>query len=545
MSVLDYYDANAVSRYPLKDNATLGWTSSGLSGYLPNDVVLDVAFSVFNGIPYSPSLFQISYTYNTNPANDSWVLTIKLNSSITVSLNVVYTGNKYTAVYTDSTIVVRVVLDTVALSSFFRGLFTANDVLTFDNTNVFCTAGIRLNGAGVSSFIFANNVAGSPSSIGTFSAPSISGGSNLSILNENGNPAMSVLAGAGTGLRDICTQVQGLLTQINGITADAAGNLNLVTSHGLNLDTTSSNTVQLTSSSRPECTPAEMANFAYYLNRIQDGANQLGNLVTQTLAIYDTTISNYTVKIEADRALKPAYLKVESSRTANAVDDYITVNAAIYSANVQPIPVQLAVTVGGQYTVVEDSIYTVQAGVKLIGATAPGLANAVLQCSDQLSQRFVVTSPKTRGVSAVNSGTDVFDVQFQLRSPNATAGYGLPLIYTKPNFNWSYTSINDGKTKTIQLALSLIGPAVALNTSLALGYPSSLGYGASKLVLNNHVNTGSTLTTGFQNLNVDFSTAAVYYATLTTPATTTGTLSVPVQLTTAMGSVLKSITITL
>ena len=344
---LGYLTENSLSLYPFKDNCSLASSRSPFER-LGNDVFLDFQFSTNNPSAKRVCLSILEYTYEgQNP------------------LNVRYFTFKYRVADENSalvTIITQVILaDTVTDRGLFHTQLTENGY-TYAIKIIVGAGLVKLHTDGViKSFDFDSNFFQIPAAEFLGSCVMLAHPIVTSITYDNvdknnqpipgnayvhtgnskiearyncniENNNIDILRGAGAGLYDICPE-RNAIVQINGVGADANGNINLIGDQCYNrVDEVGKVTFDHTCNAR--CTESHIAAYVYYTNRLKDAMAQLleyaSTGVDSVQANLVNAINTYRERITLLQQSVAPYIEVQSAKTKNALKQYFSFAIGIY-----------------------------------------------------------------------------------------------------------------------------------------------------------------------------------------------------------------------
>lgn len=292
---LDYLTSNALNKYPFDDSATL---KAADDVYLPNDVFLDIV-----AVSKSEALVG-GYISTLASSLLTEVLTIEFKFT-DVDANVIKT---FEIEVPFASVISREMYgladDDVAVKVVFG--VGAEEFITSTQSKTYSSAATKLAPSAfvlmvpqVKSISFfnwdqdVNTVADDPLVVVDGNVDvTIEEGANINIYEESGKNIMEVFSGAGTGLYDACGANELTIKTINDTGPDLNNNF-LFVADDCYTSTPLTNGLELENICTPKCTPEQLAAFAHYLNRVNDGLLWVRNLASTTATAVRNEIDHY------------------------------------------------------------------------------------------------------------------------------------------------------------------------------------------------------------------------------------------------------------
>jgi hypothetical protein len=230
MNQLDYQQECSLTRYPFKDGASLRLTNLASTNFsLPNSIIRDAVFTLWDGAVGSIRLSYISYIKNDKQCTLGFTGTGSLQSNIRAYGK--YEPRGITTfvgpgIAGQNRVIARVDVDTDELYNLIQelGEQTIDTWTADDNSNSLCVSCLRISAPKINSVTLANTsktelvtVLNSTSSIG------FSEGANVGLTSLNDTVTLNVSRGLGQGLYDGCASDQLLVRRINNTAADTGG----------------------------------------------------------------------------------------------------------------------------------------------------------------------------------------------------------------------------------------------------------------------------------------------------------------------------------
>ena len=530
MNQLEYQAECALTRYPFRDNATLLWTCSGISGRLNNDIFLDAQVTVFNNLVGTLYLSSIIYNGTDYAFIFSGLASITLVSSSTGFQTL---SSRDSA----NNVLLALDIDIDALNRYFSDLALVNGTYLFDTTNVLCLACIRLLPPTVNRITLKNTTPGGLVTVDDVAAGAVNfyegtntGFTNVTSLSEQ----VDISSGLGAGLYNSCPEPGSQILTINNTSPDSLGNFYLQTDscYSTHAGYSEGDVLGLciNNDCLPECTSDNLVNFAHYLNRVTNLSNELTGYIETANTGYNCWLADYSAS-ETDSTVGTApYILAQSTTVANQTLQFHNITYGIYSPSQVTTTVSLEVSCGsasltyaaGSNYIVQDNINNKLPDPVVTGNNSTLLTNRALGSNAVFYGGFVLK----QAASISNTGSNANDVKFSLTSASASrSGFVLPLNPTTFNYNIVY-SVVVGAVKTITITIDLRDPSqVISNTTLNINTPGTCKVTRSSLTLNQV--TSDMADKGFNNISIDYSKNNTYTLILTcTDISTTQSLTI-------------------
>ena len=302
--------------------------------------------------------------------------------------------------------------------------------------------------------------------------------------------------------------------------------------------------LQLSNLCQPPCTSDELNAFAYYLNRVKSGMLSLADYLTQVKANYDQLCIQYSHLAFDKSLIQPSYLQVENTTSSNRKQDYHSICCGIYSPTNNALPMSVSVGANAIFSLVPNTSFVNQDGVKQRLPDSLGFANRVVKCNSVLYYNFVLTNNQlSPGVSPKNDGDPKYDIVFNLSTAFSHAGFILPVLQAIPNFTVAHTCINRQGIRYISLIIELLNnQALTLSSSLIFTTPQAFTITGGKFVTNKTVETPVT-SAGVRNVTVDYSQEATCTMSFTCTPGSTAYYDFVIGLATPLGFANKTVRI--
>jgi len=557
MQVLEYQNECSQIRYPFRDTATLIWSSGGNSGVLPNNVIVDAQLIALDGIFSSLSLTTIVYS------SISWIFNFTGSASLSITIPIPSPACISTFNTSTSTKVLYVDINVTALTTYFTGL--SYGTYTFDSSCSICLSCVKLLPPNITRIALINTTSLGITTIydtGAILVPgtglALSEGTNLGFTTTPNTCTFDVNQGLGQGQYDNCPASSAILT-INEVEADSTGNF-VLTNDGCYSSYAGISGLHLQNICNPECTAANIINFADYYNRVTDLTTQMAGYANTTNTNYNTWLTNYTITQNAQLQPSTPYILAQANSITNIVNQYHTIVVGVYYSTNSAITTSLSLSlntseftiVSGTYYLVEDNTKKVQPTPVFSSSTAP-LFNTSFNCATTTLAGLTLQEAAVSGMSHLNQGTALYDATFLLTTSSVgISGFVLPLNPSNFNFTLAYV---------VQYIYSVPGnilsPIAYQVVSFDLGFldptntTGNLSLAVSGIVgtvtLNQTIFDGVTAShsgSGFTSLSINPVNSNHYYLTLTCAATLSGTY--PITFTTSgVGSASKTVNIVL
>lgn len=541
---LDYQQECALIRYPFKDNAILSWSNGGNTGILPNNIVLDAVLTIgLANTIHQPFLANItwngvSWTFNfTYPA-----ISIPVTFTSSISTFSGRTG--------DNTTLLRIDIDTTQLLCYFTGLGLTG-IFHFDNSCILCVSCIRFIAPKVTTLQLANNTPGSgvvTVSTITEGGVNCSEGANMNFDFENETNTFSVVNGGGTGLYDGCTtNLLGQFTTINNTKPNSNQNFFLANDDSFNL-ISGVNSIYINNNATSECGAADINNFAYYLNRVTNLANELNSYLGTVYGAYESLLTTYTTP---STAVYATYLDSIISTQTNAVNVYANITTGIYNPSGGAISVGLVASYNSAYSIVPGTVYllTDNTRMNLPNPSYSGGSSALISSqSIPPSQTLYVGLIMKCAASVSNTGSTTNDITFALANSAGTAlsNYILAVAPVYFNFNVSHVIVVGSTLKTVTIIVYLVDGSNPTSSSTSITVTGLTGFTVvSSTLVKDGTPTSFGTSAGFSGQTVNYTKTNSYTLVLTCPVSTTGSMSIGLAGTGTSGSTSKTLNFTL
>ena len=336
--------------------------------------------------------------------------------------------------------------------------------------------------------------------------------------------------------------------------------------------------VHLTNYCDTTCAPPDITDFAYYLNRVTDGVNQLSSYIQNTEVSYEELVSGY---LDSLTAIKPPYMLVQATSQANKVYQYINTTCGIYVPSSSISSINLGVSYTSSYSVVPGTFYIIENNIKTtlpnpspINLTSTGtivtnpndalgtivlgdgiragitpfraanlINNKSLACSSVTYVGIVFQAP----ISLVNIGDQSNDINFILYTSGGAmlSSYSVPSNPQTLNYTIATAISSTSTNKYINLNIDLTDPVqpTSVPTTITLSLPGYIVANSGSLISNN-VTTNVPINS-FNNITLDYSVTNSYQLVLSCDSGVTGSQSIYITVQTNATSVTKKINITL
>jgi len=534
---LDYQQECALMRYPFKDNATLVWSDSVVNGELPNNIVIDAQLSIFNGTTGNVKLSSIQVNLNTN-----WVFTFTGIDTFIISAS--GSGiNTYSVRSTDNHKLLKVDIDSSALTDYFSSISYTTGFCTFDSTNLLCISCIRLVSLGVNSISFINTLPNSsPSTLLTINSGmvNLAEGANTEFDITGNIVQTNVASRLGTGLYDGCISNPLDILTINNTSPTIIGNIFLETDKCYSATYGGPAALYLSNSCLSECLPVSLVNFANYLNRVTDGTNQLNTLASTAESDYSTFLNNYYAAQALLAAPVLPYIIAQSDTITTSSVQHHNITYGIYNPG-PTLSVTVTVNFPGSstFSLEANSTYIIADNIKTV--TNSSTISRQIKCNNTIFAGFVAQQSS----STVNTGSDLNDITLALACSEGVSGYVFPTDPTTFNYTLSYAYEIINGVKLITFALNFIDPTQpsSSSTSLSVTLPGGYTLVNSATMFNQVKHTLTGL--GFGSTVLNYTNTNQYELSISYPISTTGAQTFTFNGAGSSGSSSKSVTITL
>ena len=366
MNSLEYLNENGLKKYPFVDGATLAPTN-GIQ--IPSDLLVDAGLypSASNIriwlVAMQQTALNISFTFK-------WVKPDASN------------GTYPAVVITLSSIeqLLRTTFSVAGLSGFLT--FGAGvvglpvNVYTFtDDSNFIVDSRILPISPKITTITVANfDLGGATTAIASSTTDfTIKEGSNTQFLPQTGGEQLSVVPGVGTGLFDPCGGDLVVRT-VNGVPT-TSGSFIFATDACQRL-VPSAHSLFIENLCTAGCSAQLIEDSAYYINRVNNGLTQMGNLIKNLRDNLAAEINNYnsvTVPARETPYAIPTLARYGNGKPSSGTQanyTYFTMRMYVYNPSTTPVVVTAAGTTGAGSTLV--SIAYLDKDGTPIATTIPG-----------------------------------------------------------------------------------------------------------------------------------------------------------------------------
>jgi hypothetical protein len=545
MQQLDYQQECGLIRYPFKDNASLVWTKSLLHGQLPNNILVDAALTVFDNTTGTIVLTSIEY--------DGSAWTFNFTGIADISVNVTDLGGikTFSNRSGDMNKLLRLDVDTDALSDYFTINSLSSGSYLFDNSNSLCLSCYRFLSPKVTRTRFYNT----GDSISTVIDIDEGGivlveGSNVGFSINGFTNTIDILAGNGTGLYDSCEFNTGEIVSINNTEPNSEGNF-FLTTDSCYVNIPGINSIKVYNGCKAECSADTLINFAHYLNRVTDISTQLSVYADNSKTGYDELLAKYETLESAKTEPKNPYLLTQSTRQSNRTSHYHNITCGIYCPSKVPVNSKLEVYYSDSLEFVPDTGYVTIDNVKTVipdlvldAGKATIFSNKALECNSVSYAGFVLRQP-----IVANTPTPNIDIKFVLSTIDGVdvkviGSTSLETNQTGFGFNCAYVLSEVGDHKIVTINVDLLNSQQPVSdTSVAITAPGYFETISSKLIQNG--TTSSLVYKGFENVSLDYKNNNKYQVVLQCPISVTGDADIGIHCRSADQSSNKTLTISL
>ena len=339
-------------------------------------------------------------------------------------------------------------------------------------------------------------------------------GANIAIAQNGKTLDLSVTPRAGTGLYDVCSDSPGIKT-INNIKPNH-GNFNLNGGNCFDFTPVLAG-LQLDHLCDPKCSPAQIANYAHYINRIKDGIVLVSEFAVKRREQLLAQMAAYAEKMNALLAPEAPYLEVEVVSSKNPQKLYDSFAVGVYNPNnngtTPDVPISLTLSVnpelGSGFTYVPGTAYIREDDV-VQNVPALGFNQRTMSCRSTIEHGFVLYNLNLR---AKDKHVEFFLNEDVVDHPSGA--YKMQVMYpTASYFTLKYKKVWDATQSKYKykFVINLFDKSIVDQTmregTLRISFPSGFDIVEGTVVtdLNKektiHPNHGNTLL--LSNLNIDF-----------------------------------------
>lgn len=344
---LEYLSGNCLAKYPFKDECTL---LSGDGFSLPESYIADLQLSYGEQVPFR------AYLYSFGIVSGVVTLVFKfadqdgsdIGTPVSVSFNTPLAEFSLVESFTSDGII-RLVVGTDFVTS---PADLATTYWTIASAEIAQSATVQPVPKVTSIKLYNNGTLFK--TIATSDVVfELETGNNFAFVNADNQAKLDVIPEAGAGLYDPCGS-DSVIKSINGLTPNQIGNFLMFADdcYEVKRGTQGSPSwvydygLTFNNICAPKCTAAQMANFAHYLNRVQDGMNTIATHAADVANELKTQIADYvtfSITLKNRPYAKITYEKFQSSDPAYF---YYSVVVGFYNPTPDPISVSITATSG-------------------------------------------------------------------------------------------------------------------------------------------------------------------------------------------------------